>query len=74
MVDECTEYPDRGATIENYTFVALDGRDAKSLKIGGVASAALDVDIYKGIGCGFCSRESDRISHLRSLFCCHTQR
>jgi len=48
VVDECAEHPDRGATIENYTFSAIYGKERaeERLEIGGVASTAFDVDIY----------------------------
>ena len=49
MVHKGSKYPDRCATIEDYAFIPFDGRDNQGLEIGGFASSAFDIDIYKGV-------------------------
>jgi hypothetical protein len=63
VVDQSSEHPYRGATIENYTFVAFDDGDNKGLEIGGFASTALDFDIYKSVSIEIEGGDSDWISH-----------
>ena len=63
MVNECAEYPYRGATTEDYAFIPFDSRDNQGLEIGGFASSAFNFDVYQCVGIGFCCGDGDWVGH-----------